>query len=231
MHGRKLILTLLTLSLVALAACGGSEKAPKATSASEVSGTIEGGLRVLTIDPAAANQHYKIYRGDYVRFALTTGEEFTIEIPDLQVTQIFPVAEGEKGYIKFPATGSFPFVIGDINGVIEALEFKSAAYLEVDAKEATELIANLHPVVLDVRTPGEYAAGHLPDAWLIPVQELQGRLHELAAHKNDPVFIYCRTGNRSTVAAKLLVDDGFTQVINLRKGIVDWAENDLPIVK
>ena len=63
------------------------------------------------------------------------------------------------------------------------------------------------------------------------MQEFQKRIGELAAHKDDPILVYCRTGNRSTVAAKLMIDAGFTQVVNLRRGIVDWSRQGLPIVK
>jgi rhodanese-related sulfurtransferase len=63
------------------------------------------------------------------------------------------------------------------------------------------------------------------------VQALQGRIAELAAHKQEPVLIYCASGNRSTVAAKLLIDAGFEQVINLRRGIAEWNRAGLPVVK
>ena len=82
-----------------------------------------------------------------------------------------------------------------------------------------------------MRTGGEFAGGHLEGAVLIPVQELARRGGELAAHKQDPVLIYCATGNRSTVAAKMLVDAGFEQVINVRRGIKEWMREGLPVVK
>ena len=85
--------------------------------------------------------------------------------------------------------------------------------------------------MLDVRTPREFAEGHLEGAMLIPVQVLQARLGELAGHKDEPVFVYCKTGNRSTVAAKLLVDAGHTEVVNLRRGIREWQSAGLPVVR
>jgi len=230
---RSVFLALASVLVLALAAgCGRDEKPePPVAGGPQVSGTVEGGLRVLTVDPAAADHHYVIYRGDYVRMALTTGDSFTVGIPDLDIVKSFPPAEGEKPYLKFPDAGTFPFNIGHVSGVIEALEYRAAAYREVDAPEAQEVIANLDPVILDVRTQDEYEGGHLENAWLIPVQEIQSRLKDLEPHKDRPVFVYCRSGNRSTVAAKVLVDAGFPQVINLRKGIIDWVAHDLPIVK
>jgi rhodanese-related sulfurtransferase len=223
---------LVLFCLVLLAGCQGStDSTPAEGAGSQVSGELVGGLRVLTIDPAATDQQFTIYRGDYVRLELTSGEPFTVEIPARETVKSYPVAEDEKPYIKFPDAGAFPFTAGDATGVIEALEYRAAAYREVDALEARDMIANLDPLILDVRTPGEFAGGHIEDAWLIPVQEIQKRLQDLEPHRDQPIFVYCRSGNRSTVAAKVLVDAGFPQVINLRKGIVDWAKNDLPVVK
>jgi rhodanese-related sulfurtransferase len=228
---RKLTVAVLLPLLLSLNACSKADETAHVADEPQVSGLIIGGLRVLTIDPAAPNQDYTIYRGDYVRFAMPDSQTFTLEIPELKLSKTFPAPEGERPFVKFPNEGRFPYSTGSASGVIEALEYRAAAYREVDALEARDLIANLKPVVLDVRTKGEYTDGHLPDAWLIPVQELQSRLHELAGHKDEPVFIYCRSGNRSTVGAKVLVDAGFSQVINLRHGIVDWARNDLPVIR
>jgi rhodanese-related sulfurtransferase len=198
---------------------------------SAISGRIEAGLRVLTIDPTATDQHFVIYRGDYVRPELAGGAPFTLEIPALDVAMSVPVPEGERPYFKVPEAGVFPFRIGELTGEIEALDYRDAHYREVGAKEAALLIADLDPLVLDVRTEREFAGGHLDDAVLIPIQTLARRIGEIAEHRSRPVFVYCRTGNRSTVAAQLLVKAGFDQVINLRRGIVEWAREDLPVVK
>ena len=75
----------------------------------------------------------------------------------------------------------------------------------------------------------EYATGRLENSTLIPVQELQQRYTELARYKDENIFIYCATGNRSTVAAKILIDNGFTRIHNLRYGLFDWADNGYPV--
>jgi rhodanese-related sulfurtransferase len=56
-------------------------------------------------------------------------------------------------------------------------------------------------------------------------------LGELAVYRDRDVVIYCATGNRSTVAAKILLDAGFERVYNIRYGIVDWWKNHLPVVR
>jgi rhodanese-related sulfurtransferase len=150
-------------------------------------------------------------------------------IEDLAVDNTFPAPEGMKPYFKVPDVGTFPFQAGSLKGTIEAIDYSAATYREVNAAEAEELIRNVDPFILDVRTEREFAGGHLPGATLIPVQTLQQRIGELDAQKERPVFVYCRTGNRSTVAARMLIDRGFTQVINLRRGIVEWQRAGLEI--
>jgi rhodanese-related sulfurtransferase len=206
--------------------------APAVTAAApEVSGKLEGGLRIVTLDPAAPAPVVRVYRGDYVQMALTSGAPFTVAIDSLKLTWTWPVPEGGKPYLKMTESGRFPFQAGSLAGTLEVIDFQAAAYREVGAAEAAQVIANLKPFVLDVRTPGEFAEGHLEGATLLPIQEMQQRLGELASHKHDPVFVYCHSGNRSTVAAKLMVDAGFDQVINLRKGINDWKAAGLPLVR
>ena len=224
-------LTPLLLLLLALAACGRWGGTADSRTRTAVSGRLEAGLRVLTFDPVATDQRFTVYRGDYVRPELSTGGAFALEIPALEVSRSFPGGPDEQPYFKVPEAGSFEFRLGAASGVIEAIEFSAAQYREADAREASDLIASMNPLILDVRTPREFAAGHLADAVLIPVQELQRRLGELSSRRQDPVLVYCATGNRSTVAAKLLVDAGFVQVVNMRRGIAEWNSNGFPTVK
>jgi rhodanese-related sulfurtransferase len=73
----------------------------------------------------------------------------------------------------------------------------------------------LGTVVLDVRTPEEFALAHVPGARNIPVQSLAQRAAELGSDKRVPVVIYCRSGARSAVATNLLRGLGFTQVTDI----------------
>jgi rhodanese-related sulfurtransferase len=68
--------------------------------------------------------------------------------------------------------------------------------------------------LVDVRTPDEYAAGHIEGAVNIPVQELPGRVDELAP-KDAPVVVYCRSGARSASARRTLEAAGYTKVLDL----------------
>ncbi len=162
-----------------------------------VSGRIEDGLRVLTIDPARPDARYIVYRGDYVRPELADGAPFTIHIPSLGVDMSVPVPEGQKPFFKVPDAGVFPFRIGDLEGEIEAVEYTHDRYREVGAREAVDDHRRDHPLILDVRTQREFDAGHLEDAKLIPMQVLAQRIGELEDHKQDPCW---STAPRATAA-------------------------------
>ena len=82
----------------------------------------------------------------------------------------------------------------------------------VDGDRARELVAEGAQLV-DVRTPGEYAAGHLPDAVLVPVSDISTRWDELDMDR--PVVLYCRSGARSSAAARVLRARGFEAVYDL----------------
>jgi len=87
-------------------------------------------------------------------------------------------------------------------------------------------------VLLDVRTPEEYNSetGHLKNAVLIPVQELERRVGELEKYKDKTIIAYCRTGRRSGTATEFLMKKGF-KVLNMEGGIVKWNEEKLPVQK
>jgi len=84
-------------------------------------------------------------------------------------------------------------------------------------------------MLLDVRTPEEYAAGHIAGAKLIPVQVLAEHLNEVP--KGKQVYVYCHSGTRSARASKLLTANGFKNIENIEGGIVAWKEAGYPVEK
>ncbi len=84
---------------------------------------------------------------------------------------------------------------------------------KVKPEKARELVAGGAPLI-DVRTPEEFAAGHLPDAKNVPLAELEQRVGELG-DKAGTLVLYCRTGMRSGAAQRVLKRHGFTQVADL----------------
>ncbi len=83
-------------------------------------------------------------------------------------------------------------------------------------------------IVLDVRTPQEFAAGHIEGARLIPVQDLERHLKALP--KDRQIYVYCRSGRRSARAAKMLATHGFDRVENMLGGIEAWKAAGYPVV-
>jgi phage shock protein E len=87
--------------------------------------------------------------------------------------------------------------------------------------------ADQQHLLIDVRTPEEFASGHIEGAVNIPVEELSQRLGEVT--HETPLVVYCRTGNRSATAAQILVNAGYGPVFNLG-GIQSWIAAGYPVV-
>jgi rhodanese-related sulfurtransferase len=102
---------------------------------------------------------------------------------------------------------------------------------DVGTLEATRLINSSNAVLVDVRETQEYEGGRLPKAVHIPLSQLETRSGELAKSKDRPVVAYCMTGNRSSLAAKILEKAGFKDIYQLRGGYRAWKDAGLPIEK
>jgi phage shock protein E len=81
------------------------------------------------------------------------------------------------------------------------------------------------PLVLDVRTPEEFAAGHVPGAILIPHDQLSARLGEL--DRSRWVLVYCKSGRRAGIAEELLVKEGF-EVRQIEGSWLRWTAEGRP---
>ena len=81
--------------------------------------------------------------------------------------------------------------------------------------------------LVDVRRPEEFEAGKIGDAQNINVLEPETFLEEInKLNKEQPVYIYCRSGNRSNKAALLMLAEGFTKVYDLEGGYLNWTAKD-----
>ena len=101
---------------------------------------------------------------------------------------------------------------------------------EMTVAEAQELVKNPQITILDVRTPREFAQGHIEGARLIPVAELSDRINELAPLKSKEILVYCYAGNRSKTACSILEKNGFAAIKSLHGGITAWMKNGNKIV-
>ena len=97
----------------------------------------------------------------------------------------------------------------------------------VNVQEAYQLIEE-GVFVLDVRTDAEWDESHISDATLIPLDQLPGRMRELP--DDQPILVYCRSGNRSGQALSYLVQAGFTNVSSMEGGINNWIEAGYKVV-
>ncbi|MEM9161516.1 MAG: rhodanese-like domain-containing protein [Cyanobacteria bacterium P01_F01_bin.4] len=84
------------------------------------------------------------------------------------------------------------------------------------------------PAILDVRTPAEYAEGHVPGAINIHFQEIANRLDEVAALGQPKIVVYCERGVRASIAETTLESAGY-KVIQLEGDMVGWRSSGLPI--
>lgn len=86
-------------------------------------------------------------------------------------------------------------------------------------------------VVLDVRTPAEFADGHIPGAINIPHDELAARIAELANARDSDIVVYCRTGRRAAEALGVLEKQGFERIYHLAGDYSRWSGEKRPIVR
>jgi len=87
------------------------------------------------------------------------------------------------------------------------------------------------PVLIDVRTPGEYAQGHLANAISMDIYSNDFKSRASKLDKSKPVFVYCKAGSRSDSAADVLSDLGFKEIYDLNGGIISWQKANMPIEK
>jgi rhodanese-related sulfurtransferase len=101
--------------------------------------------------------------------------------------------------------------------------------LNVDVATVRALQERDDVVLIDVREPEEYAAGHITGVRLIPMGEVPSRLNEIPTDKT--VIVTCRSGNRSGQITDFLRRNGFTRVHNMQGGLLAWQEAGYPVEK
>jgi hydroxyacylglutathione hydrolase len=119
----------------------------------------------------------------------------------------------------------FDLVAGYLESGVQALAGSPELMGHIDRLSSSELAKELttkKPLVLDVRTKGEFDAGHIPSAVNLPLGELPSRLSELPSDRR--IVATCRTGSRSSTALSLLRAAGFAQSVDQRGGFEAWQE-------
>ncbi len=100
-------------------------------------------------------------------------------------------------------------------------------FTRISASEAKEKIDSSDVQVIDVRTPGEYAGGHVPGSLNIPHMSVLARRNELAKDK-ELVFI-CQVGQRSALACEFAASAGFKELYNVEGGTEAWIKAGYPV--
>jgi len=100
----------------------------------------------------------------------------------------------------------------------------------VSTAQATHLINREDALLVDVREPGEFGAGHILGARNVPLARIDGS-GDLAKRKDKPVIVYCEGGERAAKAAAALRKLGFSRVVNLNGGLPAWQQAGLPLEK
>ncbi|MDP4104783.1 MAG: sulfurtransferase TusA family protein [Bacillota bacterium] len=155
-----------------------------------------------------------------------------------QVLEVQATDKGSKADIKAWAESTGHQYIGTIeqDGVLKHYLRKSSneetnekKHPNIVSNEELErkLEANDNIVLLDVREAAEYAFNHIPNATSVPLGELEERIGEL--NKDSEIYLVCRTGNRSDLAAQKLSEEGFTSVINVVPGMSQWTGKTIGI--
>ncbi len=107
---------------------------------------------------------------------------------------------------------------------------QGATASDISAEAALDRIERGNaPLVLDVRTPEEFAAGHVPGARNLPHDQLPARLAELESARTSGVIVYCERGGRAARAIQALRAAGFENVQHLGGDMSGWRGEGLPV--
>ncbi len=101
---------------------------------------------------------------------------------------------------------------------------------QLNSEKLSNTLSSGEVTLIDVRTPGEFANGHIADAGQLNYYAFDFKRKLLLLPRDQPVYLYCNTGFRSQRAAEILADNGYQEVYNLEHGIMEWELYDLPVV-
>jgi len=136
--------------------------------------------------------------------------------------------------LEFVQNNIWLFLIAAVSGAVLVWPWvakRVSGAAEVGPLEAVQLINRKDAVVLDVREPGEFAAGHIAGARNFPLAAIEKRASDLARFKSRPVLIACATSARSHAAFGALKKLGFGEVYVLAGGMSAWQQASLPVEK
>jgi len=111
--------------------------------------------------------------------------------------------------------------------VMAACSAEPAGVRDVEPDQLESVLSE-QALLLDVRRPDEFAAGHVPGAVNVPHDQLASRLAELGVDRDAPVVVYCESGRRAGMATEVLLGAGFEDVRHLVGDMAGWRESGRP---
>jgi rhodanese-related sulfurtransferase len=105
-----------------------------------------------------------------------------------------------------------------------------AGVTNLTVEDFSKKITDSGVVILDVRTPGEFMTGHIQGAQNIDFESESFESQIEALDKTSTYAVYCRSGNRSGQAVKVMQDAGFGNLYNLDGGVIDWTNSGKALV-
>lgn len=100
----------------------------------------------------------------------------------------------------------------------------------LEASQTRRLVEeNPRTRLIDVRTPGEFAAAHIPGSYNVPLDLLREHRAELTSKHNDPIVLVCASGGRADQARSMLESAGLDQLSVLKGGVTSWEQNGGPM--
>ena len=114
-------------------------------------------------------------------------------------------------------------------GSIRTVETAGGSYQQVDAARLQSMLASKDFVFVNVHIP--YEGEIEPTDLFLPYDTIEQQLGELLSDKDGKIFLYCRSGRMSTIAAEVLVNQGYTNVWELEGGMIAWEEAGYPIAQ
>lgn len=101
----------------------------------------------------------------------------------------------------------------------------------VTAQQLVDMVNRENAVVVDVRDRKEFQAGHIVGAVNVPFASLGSRIDELKKYQSRPLVVTCKMGQHAGAAGTQLRKAGFENVTRLTGGMVEWRNQNLPVVK
>ncbi|MFT5260865.1 MAG: rhodanese-related sulfurtransferase [Saprospiraceae bacterium] len=115
--------------------------------------------------------------------------------------------------------------------IMEPMRQKALGVKMVNALRVPQIMNHDSAKVVDVSKAADFAAGHIPDAINLPMDQISEASEKLAKFKDKPIILTCRTGSRANAAAAKLAKQGFSDLYVLSGGFAAWQKEKLPVKK